>query len=105
MAKDYAKEGYCAQKLRNGEPWEFKSIVIFGNADRSETVELASLSDRRAQVVRDYLISLGLPGEVMKVVTNGDTKPFVKAVGPVSSSKTESELNRYVLIRFTDDPI
>ena len=100
MAEAYAKDGYCAQNLRSGKPWEFKSIVISGNADRSETVDLLSLSNLRAQAVRDYLLFLGLPGELMKVVANGDAKPLSKEFGPVISSKPESELNRYVVTRF-----
>ena len=69
--KDLAGQFEC---LGQRGPLPLRSIVISGSADLSETVDPIVLSTQRAEAVRDYFISRGLPGEVMEVTTLGDAK-------------------------------
>ena len=52
------------------------SITIEGHADSRGTNEYnLSLGDRRANAVRDYLVSLGVAGNRMMAVTRGEESP------------------------------
>ena len=52
------------------------TFILEGHADERGTREYNfSLSARRAQVVRDYLISRGIPGNRFRVVSYGKERP------------------------------
>lgn len=51
-------------------------VVIEGHCDERGSSEYnLALGDRRAQVVREYLSGLGLPGERLRVVSLGEEQP------------------------------
>lgn len=54
-------------------------IIIEGHCDERGTEEYnLALGDRRASVVRDYLVQLGVPGNRMEAVSYGEERPFVQ---------------------------
>jgi len=55
-------------------------ILVEGHCDERNTREYnLALGDRRASTVRDYLVSLGVPGERIRTISYGEERPF--AVG------------------------
>jgi hypothetical protein len=57
------------------------SVVVFGHADKTGTeVYNLQLSQRRANAVRDYLVSRGLPQAAITTVGLGDTEPMIESV-------------------------
>ncbi len=53
------------------------SVIIEGHADERGTREYNfALGARRAQVVKDYLVSRGLPSQRLKVVSYGKERPM-----------------------------
>ena len=52
-------------------------IMIEGHADSRGTNEYnLALGERRADAARDYLVSLGVPGERVTIVSKGEEQPF-----------------------------
>lgn len=52
-------------------------VLIAGHCDERGTVEYnLALGEKRAIVVRDYLISLGVPAKNLRVTSYGESKPF-----------------------------
>jgi peptidoglycan-associated lipoprotein len=52
-------------------------ILISGHCDERGTIEYnLALGEKRARAVRDYLVSLGIPGTQLKVTSYGESKPF-----------------------------
>jgi peptidoglycan-associated lipoprotein len=59
--------------------WPTTKIVIEGHADSRGTNEYnLALGENRADAVRDYLVSLGLPNDRVTVVSKGEEQPFCK---------------------------
>ena len=69
------------------------SVVIEGNIDAAELNDAPSLDLKRAEAVREYLISQGLPTNSISIGENGATTPFV----PTDAGVSEPQ-NRYVRI-------
>jgi peptidoglycan-associated lipoprotein len=54
-------------------------IAIEGHADSRGTNEYnLALGERRADAVRDYLVSLGVPTERMTILSKGEEQPFCR---------------------------
>jgi peptidoglycan-associated lipoprotein len=57
--------------------WKSTKIMIEGHADSRGTNEYnLALGESRADAVRDYLVSLGLPTERVTIVSKGEEQPF-----------------------------
>lgn len=57
--------------------WPTTKIVVEGHADSRGTNEYnLALGENRADAVRDYLVSLGLPNDRVTVVSKGEEQPF-----------------------------
>jgi peptidoglycan-associated lipoprotein len=53
------------------------SIVVEGHCDERNTREYnLALGERRASTVRDYLVSLGVPAERIRIISYGEERPF-----------------------------
>ncbi len=58
------------------------NVVIEGHCDERGTIEYnLALGDRRAEVVRNYMRSLGIPDRRMRVVTWGEERPAIERTG------------------------
>jgi peptidoglycan-associated lipoprotein len=56
--------------------WSSTRIMVEGHADARGTNEYnLALAERRADVVRDYLVSLGIPTERVTTVSKGEEQP------------------------------
>lgn len=56
--------------------WSSTKIMVEGHADERGTNEYnLALGERRADVTRDYLVSLGIPNERVTVVSKGEEQP------------------------------
>jgi len=54
-------------------------ILISGHCDERGTVEYnLALGEKRANAVRDYLVSLGVPSRNLRVTSYGENAPFVR---------------------------
>jgi peptidoglycan-associated lipoprotein len=54
-------------------------VLIEGHADSRGTNEYnLALAERRADAVRDYLVSLGVPNDRVTIVSKGEEAPFCK---------------------------
>jgi peptidoglycan-associated lipoprotein len=52
-------------------------ILISGHTDERGTIEYnLALGERRARAVKDYLVSLGVPGSQLRITSFGESKPF-----------------------------
>jgi peptidoglycan-associated lipoprotein len=52
-------------------------VLIEGHADSRGTNEYnLALGERRADVVRDYLVSLGVAADRVSIVSKGEEQPF-----------------------------
>ena len=73
------READRAALTRNGETlkkFDYLVVTIEGHADERGTVEYnLALSDRRARVAYDYLISVGIPASRIKAVAYGKEIP------------------------------
>jgi peptidoglycan-associated lipoprotein len=59
--------------------WTSTKIMVEGHADSRGTNEYnLALAERRADAVRDYLVSLGLPAARVTIVSKGEEQPFCK---------------------------
>ncbi len=57
--------------------WKSTKIMVEGHADARGTNEYnLALAERRADAVRDYLVSLGVPTDRMTIVSKGEEQPF-----------------------------
>ena len=57
--------------------WTSTKVMVEGHADSRGTNEYnLALSERRASVVRDYLVSLGVPADRISTVSKGEEQPF-----------------------------
>jgi len=53
------------------------AMLVEGHTDERGTVEYnLALGERRAKVVKDYLVSLGVPATKLQVTSYGESKPF-----------------------------
>ena len=69
------------EALAKNAAWlqRFPSVVILveGHCDERNTREYnLALGERRASAVRDYLVSLGVPGERVRIISYGEERPF-----------------------------
>jgi peptidoglycan-associated lipoprotein len=56
--------------------WASTKIIVEGHADSRGTNEYnLALAERRADVTRDYMVSLGLPTERVTIVSKGEEEP------------------------------
>jgi len=56
--------------------WTSTRVMVEGHADSRGTTEYnLALGERRADVVRDYLVSLGVPTERLTTVSKGEEQP------------------------------
>ncbi|MCB1185071.1 peptidoglycan-associated lipoprotein Pal [bacterium] len=54
-------------------------ILISGHCDERGTLEYnLALGEKRANAVRDYLVSLGVPASKLRVTSYGENRPFAK---------------------------
>jgi peptidoglycan-associated lipoprotein len=57
--------------------WTSTKVMVEGHADSRGTNEYnLALAERRAAAVRDYLVSLGIVGDRLTVVSKGEEAPF-----------------------------
>jgi OOP family OmpA-OmpF porin len=69
------------------------SFIVRGHSDLSGSSEAnMALSLRRAEAVRDFLVSLGISKDRIEVVGYGDTRPLVRA------AKGPEPQNRFVSV-------
>ena len=63
---------------------EAPRIIIAGHADGAEgsAAEAVSLSQRRADIVRDYLTALGVPANTMTTQAFGRVRPAIESTDP-----------------------
>jgi len=64
---------------KNGEylkRWTSTKVLVEGHADSRGTNEYnLALAERRADVTRDYLVSLGIPADRVTIVSKGEEEP------------------------------
>jgi peptidoglycan-associated lipoprotein len=59
--------------------WSSTKILVEGHADSRGTNEYnLALAERRADAVRDYLVSLGIPADRITIVSKGEEQPFCR---------------------------
>jgi peptidoglycan-associated lipoprotein len=57
--------------------WTSTRIMVEGHCDERGTTEYnLGLGERRANAVKAYLVSLGVPGERINIVSKGKESPF-----------------------------
>ncbi|SRR6266540_5070040 len=57
--------------------WTSTKVMIEGHADSRGTNEYnLALGERRADGVRDYMVSLGIPADRITIVSKGEEQPF-----------------------------
>ena len=57
--------------------WTTTKVMVEGHADSRGTNEYnLALGERRADAVRDYLVSLGVPTDRITIVSKGEEQPF-----------------------------
>ena len=76
VALTEAARGVLQKNLQWLNRWTSTRILIEGHADSRGTNEYnLALAERRADAVRDYLVSLGLSNDRMTVVSKGEEQP------------------------------
>lgn len=66
-------------------------VLVAGNCDERGTREYnIALGERRAAVVRDYLVSLGVNASRIEVTSNGKDRPWVEGSGPAVWSQNRN---------------
>jgi len=73
--------GAARETLKNNAAWiktnSRVSVQIEGHCDSRGSVEYnLALGERRAQAVRNYLVSLGVAGNVLSIISYGKEKPL-----------------------------
>jgi peptidoglycan-associated lipoprotein len=59
--------------------WGSTKVLVEGHADSRGTNEYnLALAERRADAVRDYLVSLGIPADRLTIVSKGEEQPFCR---------------------------
>jgi len=59
--------------------WGSVMVTVEGHCDSRGSAEYnLGLGNRRATVVRDYMVSLGVPGNRLTVVSKGKEQPFCR---------------------------
>ena len=59
--------------------WNSTKVLVEGHADSRGTNEYnLALAERRADAVRDYLVSLGIPADRLTIVSKGEEQPFCR---------------------------
>ncbi len=81
--------------LHKNADWLIKhssvSIVVEGHCDERGTVEYnIALGEKRAEAAKQYLLSLGVATDKVKIISYGKNKPLVKGV----SEETHAENRR-----------
>lgn len=57
--------------------WPTTKVMVEGHADSRGTTEYnLALGERRADGVRDYMVSLGIPADRITIVSKGEEQPF-----------------------------
>jgi peptidoglycan-associated lipoprotein len=57
--------------------WPSTKVMVEGHADSRGTNEYnLALGERRADAVRDYMVSLGMPADRITIVSKGEEQPF-----------------------------
>jgi peptidoglycan-associated lipoprotein len=57
--------------------WPTTNLMVEGHADSRGTTEYnLALGERRADAVRDYMVSLGVAADRMTIVSKGEEQPF-----------------------------
>jgi len=57
--------------------WSSTKVTVEGHCDSRGTTEYnLALGERRAQAVKDYLVSLGIGGDRVQTVSKGEEAPF-----------------------------
>ena len=65
------------------------TVLISGHCDERGTVEYnLALGEKRANAVRDYLVSLGVPARKLRVTSYGESKPFAAAATRTPGRRT-----------------
>ena len=82
--------------LRKQASWMRKNkklnVVLEGHADERGTREYnLALGERRANSARDYLLTYGISGKRISVISYGKEKPVNSASTPLAWSKTEEQ--------------
>ena len=71
-------------------------MTIAGNADeRDSNARNQPLSERRANLVKEYLVSMGIPENKIETVANGDTKQLDTAKVKVLHDANPNKLAKY----------
>jgi OmpA-OmpF porin, OOP family len=81
---------------------ELKAVIVTGHTDRiGSDAYNQKLSERRAKIVKDYLISQGVDSGMIEAVGKGESEPVVQCAGTKATKKLISCLapNRRVTIQ------
>jgi peptidoglycan-associated lipoprotein len=77
VSLDETARGLLQKHMEFLKRWPTTKIVVEGHADSRGTNEYnLALAENRADAVRDYLVSLGLPNDRVTVVSKGEEQPF-----------------------------
>jgi peptidoglycan-associated lipoprotein len=69
--------GALAKDVTWMKKWTSTKVMVEGHADSRGTNEYnLALGERRADAVRNYLVSLGVPTDRMTIVSKGEEQPF-----------------------------
>ena len=69
--------GALAKDVDWMKKWTSTKVMVEGHADSRGTNEYnLALGERRADAVRNYLVSLGVPTDRMTIVSKGEEQPF-----------------------------
>lgn len=69
--------GALAKDVDWMKKWTSTKVMVEGHADSRGTNEYnLALGERRADAVRNYLVSLGIPADRLTIVSKGEEQPF-----------------------------
>jgi len=69
--------GALAKDVDWMKKWTSTKVLVEGHADSRGTNEYnLALGERRADAVRNYIVSLGVPVDRMTIVSKGEEQPF-----------------------------
>jgi len=72
-----ASRGTLGKDVEWLKKWTSTKVMVEGHADSRGTNEYnLALGERRADAVRDYLVSLGVPTDRITIVSKGEEQPF-----------------------------
>jgi peptidoglycan-associated lipoprotein len=72
-----AARGVLQKNVEWMKKWTSTKVMVEGHADSRGTNEYnLALGERRADAVRDYLVSLGLAADRLTIVSKGEEQPF-----------------------------